>query len=269
MWTSLALAAALSVNAGQTEQLVISNVRPTFGLLGAERPDDRVVPGDTYLVAFEVSGFKIADDGKVVYTMAMEINDSEGKLVHGRDPRDLETYNSLGSGRIQAYAIAEIPLAQPAGEYTMKVTVTDRVTKASQTFTRKFEVLKKAFALVGITASYDPDGRIPAPPGGVVGQMIWLRCHAVSFARDSERKQPNVYAEMVIKDAAGNPTVAKPVSGVHDRNIGDDIVALPMSFALVLNRPGKFTVELSAKDRIAKKETVTSFPFTVIEQKAR
>jgi hypothetical protein len=270
MWTSLALVAALGSSFAQSGQLTISNVRPTYGVLGPQRPDDRVIPGDMYFLAFDVDGFKVADDGKVSYTMAMEITDHEGKIVHGKDPRDLVTYNSLGTGRLQAYAHADVPLGQAAGEYTVKVTVTDRLTNAAQSLTRKFEVLKKTFGLVRVAITSDSDGRLAAPPMGVVGQSIYLNCHIVNFSRDpAKRNQPNVNLEMIIKDGDGNPTLAKPASGSYNRDIGDEIVALPMSFALVLNRSGKFTVDLVATDRITKQKATTSFPITVVEQKAQ
>jgi hypothetical protein len=270
MWTSLALAAALGASLAQSGQLTISNVRPTYGVLGPQRPDDRVIPGDIYFLAFDVEGFKVADDGKVSYTMAMEITDHKGSIVHGRDPRDLVTYNSLGTGKIQAIAHADAPLDQPAGEYTIKVTVSDRTAKASQSLTRKFEVAKKTFGLVRVGITSDPDGRLAAPPLGVVGQSIYLNCHAVNFSRDPGKgKQPNVTLEMIIKDSDGNPTLAKPAAGSYNRDIGEEIVALPMSFALVLNRSGKFTVDLVATDRITKEKAATSFPITVVEQKAQ
>jgi hypothetical protein len=269
MWTSLALAAALGTSFGQSGQLTITNVRPTYGVLGPQRPDDHVIPGDIYFLAFDVDGFKVADDGKVSYTMAMEITDRGGNVVHGKDPRDLVTYNSLGTGRLQAFAHADAPLGQAPGEYTVKVTVSDRMTKASQSLTRKFEVLPKTFGLVRVALTSDPDGRLAAPPMGVVGQSIYVNCHAVNFARSPDKKQPNVSLELIVRDSDGNPTVAKPASGGYNRDIGDEFVALPMSFPLVLNRPGKFTVDLVATDRIASKKTTTSFPITVVEQKAQ
>ena len=49
---------------------------------------------------------------------------------------------------------------QPAGAYTVKVKVTDRATKRSAELTRTFEVLPKALAIVRLSTTYDPDGRV-------------------------------------------------------------------------------------------------------------
>ena len=46
-----------------------------------------------------------------------------------------------------------------------------------------------------------------------------------------------------------------------------NVVALPMSFLLRINRPGKFTVELNATDKISNKTAKLTFPVTVLEQK--
>jgi hypothetical protein len=265
MWASLALAAALGFGFGQTGQLTISNIRPTYGVLGPRRPDDRILPGDLYLLSFDVDGLKAADDGKVKYTMAMEIVDSAGKIWFPPAPRDLEQVNSLGSGRIQAFPKVEADLKQPPGEYTMKVTVTDRVIRAEKTLTRKFEVRKPEFGLVRPTATYDPDAQIPASLDGVVGQSIWLHCYAVHFGRDAAKKELHVTAELRVKDANGNPTVAKPFSGEY--KLTDELLALPMRFLLVLNRPGKFTIELNATDHVDRKKSTLTLPLTVIEPK--
>jgi len=42
---------------------------------------------------------------------------------------------------------------------------------------------------------------------------------------------------------------------------------VPANFAVPLNRPGKFTVELQALDRVSKKTAKLSIPLVVAEQK--
>jgi hypothetical protein len=268
MWTALALVAALGpMAADQADSLKLVNVRSTYGVLGPERKANKLLPGDVYFVAFDIEGIKSDASGKVLYSMGMQITNSEGKVVYGEEPRKLEAYNALGGNRIPAFAHALVGFNLPAGTYTMKVTVTDRSTKSSQDLTRSFDVLEKNFGLVSLMTSYDPEGRVSAPAGGVVGQILWVNFAAVGWGRDNTKKS-DVALEMRILDDSGNPTVAKP-GAIESHDVQpDSAVAIPASLSLPLTRPGKFTVKLMANDRVTKKQSEITFPLVVVEQKA-
>src|SRR5438552_13332846 len=148
MWTTLALAAALSLAPAQSDQLSFLNVRSVTGYFGPERQTDKLLPGDIYLLVFDVAGFKSDAEGKILYRMALQVTDSRGKPQFGREPADQETFNSLGGNRVPASAYIEIGADQAPGEYTLTLTVTDRTSKASQKLIRKFEILQKGFGLV-------------------------------------------------------------------------------------------------------------------------
>jgi hypothetical protein len=269
MWTTLALAAALGSAAGQTDQLTVTNVRATYGQLGPLRTDNKVLPGDRYDLAFDVEGIKVGDDGKVIYSMGMEVTNSQGKVIYGRDPRNLEAYYFLGGNRLFATTYVTAGFSQPPGKYTIKVSLTDRATKASTTLTREFELLPKDFGLVGLSLSYDPEGRWAAPPRGVTGQSLFVNLMATGFERDKNKKQqPDVSLEMRVLDENGKPTLSKPLAGDISRDVPMEVVYLPLNFVLELNRPGKFTVELVGTDRLSKKTAKLSFPVVVTEAKA-
>jgi hypothetical protein len=268
MWTTLALAAALSGTVAQAPSLTLTNVRSTYGLLGAERQDNKVLPGDRYYLAFDIEGVEVDKAGKVRYSMGMEVKDSQGKVVYARNPRDLEAYNSLGGSRLQAFTYVDAGFSQAAGEYTITVTVSDLVRKATQTLVRKFQILPKEFGLVGLSSTYDGEGRLAAPPLGVTGQSIIINFFAVGFDRDAAKKQPNVAVEMRVLDESNKPVLATPFSGEVTQDVSENVVAIPMQFMLFLNRPGRFTVELQGTDRVSKKTAKLSFPLTVLEQRA-
>jgi hypothetical protein len=269
MWTTLALVTALSLAPGQAGQLTLSNIQSTSGFLGAERASNKFLPGDTFFLAFTIDGVKVDANGEVLYSMGMEVTNSQGKAVFKQEPRDLTAFNSLGGNRLPAFAHVDVGLDQPAGEYTLTVTVMDRSSKAKQGLTRKFEVLPKAFGLVRASTSIDPQAQIPAPHLGVTGQSFWVNFAAVGFERDKVKKQPDVAVEMRILDESGKPTLAKPYTGevTAGNNVPAEAQALPMQFLLALNRAGKFQVELQATDRIAKKTAKLSFPITVVDSK--
>ena len=69
---------------------------------------------------------------------------------------------------------------------------------------------------------------------------------AVDFERDKTSKQPNVAFEIRVLDERGEPIHSKPTTNAINKDVPEQAVAIPMGFALTLNRPGKFTVELLA-----------------------
>jgi hypothetical protein len=266
MWTTLVLAAALASMPGQTDQLSFLNVRSVTGYFGPERQTNKILPGDVFLLVFDIAGFQINKDGKILYRMAMEVTDSRGRTQFKHEPEDREAYNSLGGNRVPASALIEVRLDQPPGEYTLTLTVTDRTSKASQKLTRKFEVLPKGFGLVQLLTTIDPQMSRAVPPTGVVGEFRFVDCSIVGFERDSVKKQPDLVVEFRILDESGKP-VSKPTVVQINQDVPENEGLLRLTpFPIALNRPGKFTIELQATDRLSKKTAKLSLPLTSKEQ---
>ncbi len=266
MLTSLPVLLALSLIPGQTDQLNLTNVRPTYGILGATRSDTKFLPGDSFVLCFDVEGVKADDAGKVLYSIGMDVTDAAGKVYLKQEPRELEANNSLGGTSLQAFALIQVGLDQPPGKYTAKVTVTDRATRAKGTLTRAYEVLPKGFGLVRLNTTYDADGRIAAPYVGE-GQILFVNFLAVGFGRDSAQAQPNLSVVMRILDQAGRPTLATPYTGVVNKDIPAKVLSVPMQFIVELNRPGQFTLELKATDKVTGRSATLSYPLKVRELK--
>jgi hypothetical protein len=265
MLTTLALVAALGLAPSQGGKLDLTNVRPTYGVLGVPRPDTKFLPGDEFFLCYDIENLKVSDDGKVSYGMAIEATDAKGK-VWFKDAQDkLTAINYFGGNRLPAFAYLEINQDQPAGQYTLKVTVTDNATKASKELTHKFEVLSPGFGMVRLKTTYD--GRLPCPMMGVPGQGMSVQWVCVGFERDS-KKQPHISVETRILDEAGKPTLAKPFPGEVTEAM-EKQRAVDMSFGMFLSRPGKFTVDIKATDNVSKKTATTRFPLTVLDNDAK
>ncbi len=267
MLTTLAMLTALSVSAGQETELKLSDARTTYGVLGPARTDLKLLPGDSLFVTFNIDGISADENGKVLYSIANEVTDSEGKAVFKQPARDLDTINALGGGHLPAYAQVDIGLDQPAGNYQLKVTVKDRSNGKTASLTQDFQVAPKGFGLLRLTTTSDPEARMPAGQMSA-GQSLWINGIVVGFARNKEgEKQPNVMLEMRVLDENGKPTLAKPFSGVVNKDVPSKANSLPIQFHLGLNRPGKFTVELKATCAICGESTTQKFPVTVYPNK--
>jgi hypothetical protein len=270
MWTTLALA-ALAFTPAESGQLQLANDRPTYGVMGATRPEGKVLPGDIYCVTFDVLHLQEDQSGKVSYSMGLDLTNPKGKTQFKRDPQDMEVVNGLGGRTMPAFAAVEIGTDYPAGEYTLKVTVTDRAAKATQTLVRRFEVAPMTFGIVLLRNSYATTNLPPAPSTGVAGQTIVVQYAAVGFQRDNN-KQPNVTGAMEILDEQNKPVlpreaVSENITRAADKEALATAEVLPLNFTVFLNRPGKFTVKVKAIDKVGNKTAETSLPLTVLESK--
>ncbi len=262
IWSTLVMMAAVGTTPA-AEELTLSNVRFTRGVLGPTRDGSRVLPGDNLFVCFDVEGVAVARDGKVRYSTAIEVADPRGRTVFKQAPRDLEAICSLCGNRLPAFARLHVGPDQPPGEYTLQTTVTDRASGRKGTLKRTFAVLPAGFGIVQLSTSADNEGLLPLP-APVAGQGLWLHFGVIGFARDEAGRQPNIGVVLRVLDPDGKPTLAEPASGAVSKGVPEKDVVVPVQLALLLNRPGKFTVELTATDRVSGKKDTVTFPLTVM-----
>jgi hypothetical protein len=266
MWTSLALVAALSLGQQQAGRLTLANVRTTYGAPGLPRTDDKLLPGDQLVVAFDIEGVSVDSAGKVLYSTAVEVVDSKGKALFKEQPRDQEALAALGGSSVPGMAVLEIGLDQPPGEYAARVTVTDRAGKRTGSLSRNFQVLPAGFGIVRLTTTADPEGQVPTSLFQT-GGSLWVNTGVVNFARDKDRGQPDVAVELRVLDENGKPTTGQPFRGVINDKVPANARFVPVQFLVPLNRPGKFTVEIKATCRLSNKPQTLSLPITVAASK--
>jgi hypothetical protein len=269
MWKSAVVLTVVSVAAfGQAGgKLALTNVRSTYGILGPVRPDAKLLPGDSLYLFYDIEGITFDAAGKAKYSIGMEVTDSQGKTAFKQAPATLEGINALGGNKLPAHAHIDFGLDQPPGSYTVKIHVSDLAAKSSQSLTHKVDVLPKSFGLVRARLTGDPDGVVPLPAVGVVGQTVYFSCGVVGFERDKTKGMPSVGLEMRILDDKGKPTMPQAFTGVVGQNISDKGVSIPLQFLLPLNRSGKFTIEIKATDQVSKKSATLAFPYTVVDSK--
>jgi hypothetical protein len=286
MLTSVALFAALSMAPGQGQSgaLTLSNPRITYGELGSNRPDNKLLPGDIFFLSFDIEGIKVSTEGRVKYGMAMEVFDAAGKSIFKQMPVERDDFLPLGGTKLPARAFVSVGVEQPAGTYTCKVTVSDQSDKdkaVSKTIEQKFEVLPRGFGIVQLYTSSDDQGKIPSPLVGVSGQSIFVHFAVIGFDREATKaeppkdpkakqpasKQPNLTIEMVVYDKDRQPTLSKPtvkqVPDEADGKVDENVIGVPMRFLVPLNREGGFLIELKATDKISGKSTKVYLPLRV------
>jgi len=262
MWAALALVSVLE--AAPAADLALKNQRMTYGVLGQERKNKQIVPGDVVVVAFDIEGLTVKDDGRVLYSMGMELlKEGKAKPEFKRDPQDMEAVNNLGGNALPAYALTMIGTDTKEGKYTLRVTIRDRSSKKEEVLNQSFEVVKPQLGFVQVRLTYS--GGDPSPPVGVPGQKLFLHCVLTGFALKAG--QPNVTFEMQIYDDAGKATVKTPFKGDITTEVKGSLMQF-LPIPIDLNRAGKYKVTIKAVDNLGgKKATVEhSLDLTVLSR---
>jgi hypothetical protein len=265
MFPTLTLAAALALTPAQgAGKLDLTNLHITYGLQGPTRESKKFLPGDPVFLAFDIDGITIGKDGKVVYTMGLEVTDKAGKSWHKVDPTERVEFAPLGGRKMPGRAFVTLGVDAPPGEYTVKLTTIDTATKATGSFEYKFEVVKTDLGIIGVYASQDPEGKTPAHTTGFVGGSVWVQFAATGFKRDEKKKnQPDLRFEMTTVDEKGTPTMTSPLT-VDVNALEDKFPICPMRFNLPLTRTGKFAAKLTVTDRVANKTSTFDLPIQVL-----
>jgi hypothetical protein len=268
MWFALAVVTFLSSVSGPSGQLELTNVRTTYGILGPPRPNTKFLPGDLFVECFDIEGLKADASGKVHYTIGMEVSDSEGKLVFKQNPLDREAKRAADGKGIPACASVGIGWDQPSGDYTVKVSVTDRAAGSTKELTQRYHLLPRDFGIVHVALTGDSAGRLAAAALRK-GQTGYLNFSVVGFERSQVNKQPDVTVVLRVLDEKGRAVLDESPSGGVNRDVPARSHALPMQFAVQINQTGKLKVELVATDKVSGKRSTLSFPLTVSAANAK
>jgi hypothetical protein len=263
MCTTLALLLALQTTPAQNSALTLDGDHFTYGYHGADRKEDGFLPGDVVFLGFNIRNMTFDPSGKAAFTIAMEILDGSGMSQFKQAPRNQQAVDYLGGGMLQSVADVQIPLTTKPGEFTIRLTITDRSNKASKTLERKVKVLPADFGIVHLHTSQDREGKAAVAPVGSLGEPLYINFAVVGFQRD-DKKQPNIELTMRVLDEKGNPAGAQPQTGKADREVPESLQIIPLQFGLTLNRLGRFTVEMTASDKVSNKSSRISIPIRVM-----
>ena len=273
MLTALVLAGALGGAPAQPAEMKLTNVRMTVGELGPTREGTKILPGDVLFIAYDIDGLTIDGEGIARYTMSMEVTNPTGRVILEQKPSDRADFAPLRGNKLPGRAYVTVGLDEAPGQYTCKLAVTDPATKQTAKIEVKFEVLKKDFAVVAVFTSHDPKGELSAPTSGQVGDTLYIHFTVAAFMRDAKTNQPDVEIQFQFFDAQGKPTLVNAKNEPTPRRHLQDAKSVPpvkdkdeaftLQFPLFMNRPGKFTVEIKAKDNVSKKEFTYKLPVTI------
>ncbi len=261
MWRAFAvlLLAGLSASAGAVE---LKNFRATYGgSLGPTRPDNKFLPGDLLFMTYEIHDLTLdPKTGHATFVADMELFDGQNKSVYKKDGTPVDVEPILGGNQLPSDVIIEVGRNQPAGKYSLKLTVTDRLAKKTKSFTYPFEVLPKGFGII----------KVAAPAFGLPGQPYAIQFGLVDVGLDS-KNMPNAEVTLNVLDATTQKPVRKPFVVSYPKDLPDDMKIekesmVPVFFPFAsLNRSGNFILDIEAKDKVGKKQAKMRLPLHVLD----
>lgn len=240
--------------------LELKNFRPCFAPLpfGANRTDAKCLPGDFLYFTYDIEGLKFDDKtGKASFDTIVELFDAQAtKLLDKRTPNTMAAH--LGGSRMPGDFWLQMGRNLKPGKYAVRFSVHDNATKQLKSHVHQFELLPPAFGIVGAIA----------PAIGFIGQRHATDFFLIDMGLDKD-KRPSVDIVMRVLDAAGKP-VAPPILSSLPEDLAADANlekenAHPVRYPLFLNRSGRFTIDIYAKDKVSKKEARLTYPLTVLD----
>jgi hypothetical protein len=261
----LAAAALLCGAAAAPAKLELHNVKAVHGQFGPERKSLDVYPGDQVFFTFAVRGAKVDDKGEVSGLVKLKLADEAGKALL-EDQAPLKGALALGGDTLPGKAFVNFGETVKPGTYTLTVTVLDQATRETASFERKLVCKAPAFTIVAPRFSYDDEGKVPAPLGGLVGQVLFFRLAVIGFDKSAGK----IHNEMAVQvlDGKGNPAAPRPLLAKLE-SADKDVVAKATSLTFrgnfVLNRAGEYTLRITVTDRLADRKTTFEAPLSVRE----
>jgi hypothetical protein len=244
----------------------IKNLRPCYGPLGATRTDTRCTPGDSLFIAYDIEGLTFDEKtGKANYTTILELFDQSAKPVFEPKRTPNEVTAQLGGTRMPGDLYLIMGREQKPGKYYVRLTVVDNLVadtkKNHKDIVYPFEVVEKTFNLVGVHI----------PGVGFPGQQNFALNFAFADMTLDKDGLPNVEVTMKIMDEAGkqvNKTLTSKIPAelpkVAELNLKESNF-LPFPIPIYLNRSGRFTVEILAKDVLGNKTARVACKLAVLD----
>jgi hypothetical protein len=264
--TALALVVVVLSATPALAKLEIVNIQPRHGYLGPERKSLDFYPYDEVFFRFQLTGVKLDKDELVQAEMTVQLLDAKGKdvLPNPGEKYALGGATDLGGDSTFGFATVRLDERTPPGDYTLTVTVKDRVSGEQASFRRKLTYKKPEFALITPRFFHDPTGSVPAPMGGLLGERLFYGFVVIGF--EGMPDQAKVEVKLEVLDAKGKAVLSRVIRSLpldKETEPAKRPKLLGYWGELALFRTGDFTLRITAMDKATKKTATFEAPLHV------
>jgi hypothetical protein len=244
-------------------KLEVKNLQLSFGPYGPERTSLEVLPQDELFFRFQLEGVQTNKDGKTEIEQTVLLKDSQGKTVFEKSGL-ISRQLGFSGGSLTTYATLNISPKAPTGDYTYVVNFKDRLSGETTSFEKKITCKGAQFALLSPRFFRDPDGKVPAPVGGMINETIYFKLFCIGF--DRKDKQVKVTMTLQVLDEQGKDILLKPVEVKGFITKAEEVekaARLDFNGSLPLTRTGNFTLRIVLEDLQGKQTAKFEAPLKV------
>lgn len=244
-------------------KLEIVDIHATYGPRGPVRKSLDAVPGDQVHFSYRIRGAHADVDGKVDLVLIVDVRDANGSTLTQKTPvRDVL---ALGGGDTPGNAFLNLGPQTPPGDYVLKVTVVDNISKETTAFERTVTCKKLEFAIAQLGFFRDKEGKVPGSTTETVGHQLHYRFSVVGF--DNAKPQVRITMLMQTLDKDGRALMPKPQrieAAINDPNVLATATSANFGGFLALNRAGEFQVRFTVINEIDFHKAEITVPLKVL-----
>ena len=126
---------------------------------------------------FAIAGLKTGADGKTNAILTITLVDAAGKEVLNQ-AKPVQAVVPYGIDACPGTASLIVGATAIPGDYSLRVSVEDKLAVGSARFVRRVTVKPAAFRVLNPRCFVDPALTLPGPCGGFPGQTLYLRVQA-------------------------------------------------------------------------------------------
>jgi hypothetical protein len=219
-------------------------------------------PGDWVCFRYLVTGFQTNADGRVNAQTTLTLTDASGKEVVSVS-KPWSQAAVLGMGAASHIIGFEVTDKLPPGEYSAKVVVQDSAGGCSASFSRPVTIRPVEWAISAIEFFRDPEGRFQASLNATLGEQLFYKVKIIG----QEKDRVDCELRIEVLDSAGKDVLTKPCVFPCVADNAEVLRNLPFLRAdgimPTFTRPGKFTLRVTATDRIKNRTAVYSAPLKI------
>jgi len=266
----LCLGAFLEVAAGEElaadDPVLEARIDFTYGPFGSRRAPE-FLAGEKIVTRVQIAGLSTSrDDNEARFSFQVNVKDEANQVV-GRLPTfEFEERFPLGGHTFSLVTILPTPMEPPPGKYSAEIIVTDHLSNQTTQSETPFALIPwNTFGAQLVYLAKDREGKTHIGPVSPLGDTIHL--NFILTGMEARNNKAKLTISLDILDEKQRPIGDVPYKSTNHSpfHSTDSRIGQQFAYPVFLNKPGKFTLRLKAKDEHSGKEVTHQLPILVID----
>jgi len=239
----------------------------TYGQLGPPRQTTEFIAGEWISARVQIKGLSTTrGDNKVHFSIQINVKNEANQVIGNIPSSERHGRLSLGGSTFTRPFLLPVPSDAPAGNYSLEVLVTDRLShKTMQSVTPFILLPANSFGTQLIYLAKDEEGRIPLYGVLPAGEIIWL--HSTITGLEAKDGKASFTNSIDVLNEIQRTIGDEPLESINHKpfHSSDSSIGIRTAYPIQLNTPGRFTLRLNTKDEHSGKEVTHQLPIVVID----